>query len=252
MIFRLIEFALKQKLMTLFAVALWVAVGIFALFRLPVDSFPDVSNVQVQIITEPETMPTEEVEQLVTFPIENALNGLPNIETVRSNSSFGLSVVTAIFDDSTDVYWARQIVQQRLGNVELPQEVPKPVLGPVISTFSNVLSYYVSSPTRSLTELRTIQDWQIALPLKSVPGVGNVITYGGFEKEYQVFVKPALLKGYGLTVRRVADALASNNENAGGKFIERAGEEIIIRGQGRITDISDIGDIVLKQVEGTP
>ena len=252
MIEKLINFALSQRLLTVSAAALWIACGIFSVINLPVDSFPDVSNVQVQIITEPETMPTEEIEPLVTFPIQNALNGLPHIETVRSNSSFGLSVVTAIFDDNTDVYWARQLVQQRLSNLKLPPEVPHPELGPVVSTFSNVLNYYLTSTSHSLTELRTIQDWQIALPLRAVPGVANVVSYGGFEKEYQVLLKPASLRAYGLTVKKVADAIAANNENAGGKFIEQAGEEIVIRGIGRIETIEDIKDIVLKSIGGTP
>lgn len=252
MIDRLITFALERKLLTFCILALWVATGIFAVVNLPVDSFPDVSNVQVQIITEPETMPTEEVETLVTFPIENSLNGLPHIETVRSNSSFGLSVVTAIFDDSTDVYWARNIVQQRLSSLSLPPEVPKPALGPVISTFSNVFNYYVTSEKRDLTALRTIQDWDIALPLRSVPGVANVVTYGGYEKEFQVFLRPQMLRAYSLSVKGVAEAIAANNENAGGKFIEQAGEEIIIRGVGRIQSSDDIENIVLKSVNGTP
>ncbi len=252
MIEHLIRAALRQKLLFMSAAFLWIGVGIFSVMNLPVDSFPDVSNVQVQIITEPETMPTEEIETLVTFPIENSLNGLPHIQQVRSNSSFGLSVVTAIFDDSTDVYWARNVVQQRLSTLQLAPEVPKPALGPVISTFSNVLNYYLTSPNRSLTELRTIQDWDIALSLRAVHGVANVVSYGGYEKEYQVYLRPAALRGYGLSVKKVADAIAANNENAGGKFIVKAGEEVIIRGVGRISSIEDIQDIVLKSVNGTP
>lgn len=249
---KLIEFALKQRFFLVSLMLLWIVVGIFSVTKLPVDSFPDVSNVQVQIITEPETMPTEEIETLVTFPIENALNGLPQIKQIRSNSSFGLSVVTAIFDDGTDVYWARNLVQQRLTIVQLPPEVPTPILGPVISTFSNILNYYVTSDRRSLTELRTLQDWQIGLGLRTVPGVANVVSYGGYEKEYQVLVSPPLLRAYGLTVKQVADSVAANNENAGGKFIEQAGEEIIIRGLGRIQNVEDIKDIVLKSVNGVP
>lgn len=249
---KLIEFALKQRLFLVSMMLLWIVVGIFSVAKLPVDSFPDVSNVQVQIITEPETMPTEEIEALVTFPIENALNGLPQVKQIRSNSSFGLSVVTAIFEDGTDVYWARQLVQQRLTVVQLPPEVPAPILGPVISTFSNILNYYVTSDRRSLTELRTLQDWQIGLGLRTVPGVANVVSYGGYEKEYQVLISPPLLRAYGLTVKQVADSVAANNENAGGKFIEQAGEEIIIRGLGRIQNVEDIKDIVLKSVNGVP
>ncbi len=239
-------------MMTASAVVVIALVGVWCIFNLPVDSFPDVSNVQVQIITEPESMATEEVEQLVTFPIEMGLNGLPNVSQIRSNSSFGLSVVTAIFDDNTDVYWARNIVSQRLAQLELPEGVPKPLLGPVVSTFSNVFNYYLTSSKHDLTELRTIQDWNVARRLQAVPGVGNVVSYGGFVKQYQVICSPLTLKSYGLDVHDLVDALKNNNTNAGGNFIEQGGEEIIIRGLGRIKSIEDISDIVLKSVRGTP
>jgi heavy metal efflux pump (cobalt-zinc-cadmium) len=222
------------------------------MLNISVDSFPDVSNVQVQIITEPESMATEEVENLITFPIENGMNGLPKVQKIRSNSSFGFSVVTVIFDDDTDVYWARNIVNERLGQVELPAGAPKPLLGPVVSTFSNVYNYYLLSDRHDLTELRTIQDWFVARRLRAVPGVGNVVSYGGFVKQYQVFVSPSDLKGYGLTLNQVAQALADNNVNAGGNFLIQGGEEVIIRGLGLIESIDDINNIVLKEVNNVP
>lgn len=201
MIIALIRFALKHRLFTI-AMSLVVAgLGIWSALNIAVDSFPDVSNVQVQIITEPASMATDEVESLITFPIENGLNGLPKVTRVRSNSSFGLSVVTAIFEDDVDAYWARNIVQQRLNQIELPEDAPKPMLGPLVSTFSNVLNYYLTSDRHDLTELRTIQDWQVARRLRAVPGVGNVVSYGGFVKEYQVLVSPNALKGFGLTLK---------------------------------------------------
>jgi cobalt-zinc-cadmium resistance protein CzcA len=254
MIDAIISFSLQNRLVTACATLGLAALGIWCMLNLPIDSFPDVSNVQVQIITEPENMATEEVESLVTFPIENALNGLPKINKIRSNSSFGLSVVTAIFDDDTDPYFARQVVQQRLPQVEaaLPVGSPKPLMGPLVSTFSNVYMYYLQSKHHNLVELRTIQDWYVARRLRAVPGVGNVISYGGFVKQYQVQVHPYKLKAYGLNVHDVAEALAKNNSNAGGNFIERGGEEVIIRGLGRIQNVSDIENIVLKSVEGTP
>ncbi len=252
MISQLIRFALKQRLMTLAMALGMAAFGIWSAANIAVDSFPDVSNVQVQIITEPESMATEEVEALITFPIENGLNGLPKVNKIRSNSSFGFSVVTAIFDDDVDVYWARNIVQQRLGQIELPAGSPRPLLGPVVSTFSNVLNYYLVSDRHDLTELRTIQDWQVARRLRAVPGVGNVVSYGGFVKQYQVLVSPYVLKSFNLTLRDVIHALSNNNINAGGNFIERGGEEIVIRGLGRIDNIQDIKNIVLKSVDGTP
>lgn len=252
MIEKIITFAMQQRLLTIAAVFLMAGVGMWSMLNISVDSFPDVSNVQVQIITDCETMATEEVENLITFPIENGLNGLPNVVKIRSNSSFGLSVVTVIFDDSTDVYWARNIVQQRLTQIELPKWAPTPLLGPVVSTFSNVYDYYLTSDSHDMTDLRTIQDWYVARRLRAVPGVGNVVSYGGFVKQYQVLINPHVLKGYGLTIKDVVDALAANNINAGGNFIERGGEEIIIRGLGRIETTVDIANIVLKSVQGTP
>ncbi|MGE0263328.1 MAG: efflux RND transporter permease subunit, partial [Candidatus Obscuribacterales bacterium] len=240
------------RLLTAAAVVGIACLGLYCMLSLTVDSFPDVRNVQVQIITEPESMATEEIESLVTFPIENGMNGLPKVQKIRSNSSFGLSVVTVIFDDDCDVYWARNIVNIRLGQIELPPGVPRPVLGPVVSTFSNVFNYYLESTTHDKTELRTIQDWLVARRLRAVPGVGNVVSYGGFVKQYQVLVSPPALKGYGITLKEVSQALASNNVNAGGNFIVRGGEEVIIRGLGLIETVRDIENIVLKEVDGVP
>jgi len=248
----LIRFALKQRLLTVGAALAVAGLGVYSAMNIAIDSFPDVSNVQVQIITEPESMATEEVEALVTFPIENGLNGLPKVNKIRSNSSFGMSVVTAIFDDDVDVYWARNLVQQRLSQIELPNGSAKPILGPVVSTFSNVLNYYLTSDKHDLTELRTIQDWQVARRLRAVSGVGNVVSYGGYVKQYQVLVNPHVLKGYNLRLIDVIRALEQNNLNAGGNFIERGGEEVIIRGLGRIENIEDIRNILLKSIDGTP
>lgn len=252
MIDKLIEVALSQRAATLMLIVAVVALGIYSVSTIATDSFPDVSNVQVQIITEPESMATEEVESLVTVPIEYALNGLPFVKKVRSSSEFGLSVVTAIFDDSCDVYFARQLVQQRLQSMSFPPEVPRPQLGPVISSFSQVLMYNVTSENHDLIDLRTIQDWTIAKRLLSVQGVGNVVSYGGWIKQYQVLVNQYRLRAFGLTVRDVISAIEQGNMNAGGNFIETGDEEVIIRGVGRIDDVTDIANIVLKENQGTP
>lgn len=254
MIEKFIAFAMSHRLLTAVVTVGIIVAGIFSMLSLPVDSFPDVSNVQVQIITEPESMATEEVEALVTYPIENALNGLPKIKKIRSNSAFGLSVVTAIFDDDTDVYFARNLIQQRLSSLSsmLPQNCPQPTLGPVISSFSQVYMYYLKSTNHDLTELRTIQDWDISRKLRSVPGVANVATFGGFVKQYQVIVNPRQLHGYKITLNELVSAISQNNDNAGGNFIEQSGEEVVIRGIGRIKKVSDIDNIVLKEVNGTP
>ena len=252
MIDKLISFALKERAGILMLMLGMIALGMYSIFTIPTDSFPDVSNIQVQIITEPESMAPEEVESLVTVPIEYALNGLPFIQKIRSSSEFGLSVVTAIFDDDCDVYLARQLVQQRLATLQFPPEVPPPQLGPVISTFSQVFMYYVKSDCLNLIDLRTMQDWNIAKRLLAVPGVGNVVTYGGFIKQYQVLINPFRLKSYDLSLLDVATALNNGNLNVGGNFIEQAEEEVIIRGLGRVKTVADIENIVLKEVNGTP
>lgn len=252
MIDKLIEFAMVNRAVTLMLMVGVIAVGMHSVFTIPTDSFPDVSNVQVQIITEPESMAAEEVESLVTVPIEYALNGLPFIQKVRSSSEFGLSVVTAIFEDSCDVYFARQLVQQRLANINLAEDVPKPQLGPVVSSFSQVFMYHVSSDNLNQIDLRTLQDWVIAKRLLAVPGVGNVVTYGGWVKQYQVYVDQYKLRAYGLRLHDVLEIIANSNVNAGGNFIEVGDEEVIIRGLGRIHKTQDIADIVLKESRGVP
>lgn len=252
MIDNIIRFFLEQRLISLSLALLIAALGIWSALKLPVDSFPDVSNMQVQVITEPEAMATEEIESQVTVPIESVLNGLPGIKLIRSTSTFGLSVVTAIFDDNMDIYFCRQLVEQRLRQLKLPEGSPEPQLGPVVSTFSDVYNYYLQGDQHSMIDLRTIQDWQVARRLRSVPGVANVVTYGGFVKQYQVFIKPDALKAYDLTVDQVSRALAANNVNAGGNFIVEADEEVIIRSLGRISSPEEIGEIVIKSVDGTP
>lgn len=252
MIDNLISFAVKQRAGILMLMIGMIAIGMYAVFTIPTDSFPDVSNISVEIITEPESMAAEEVESLVTVPIEYALSGVPFIQKVRSSSEFGLSVVTAIFDDQCDLYLARQLVQQRLSTLQFPPGVPSPQLGPAISTFSQVFMYYVKSDRHNLIDLRTIQDWTIAKRLLSTQGVVNVVSYGGFVKQYQVLIDPNRLKSYDLNLADIERALERGNLNVGGNFIEQAGEEVIIRGLGRVKTVLDIQEIVLKEVNGTP
>lgn len=252
MLNKLIRFALENRAFNFILIITIIGLGIYSVSTMPMDSYPDVSNVQVQIATEPENMAAEEVESLVTVPIEYSLNGLPFIKKVRSSSRFGFSLVTAIFEDNCDIYFARQLVQQRLLSISLPAGVPRPQLGPVVSSFSQIFMYYVTSDNHDLIETRTIQDWNIAKQLLSVQGVANVVTYGGWIKQYQVMLDQSKLKAYGLTVTDILNAVSQSNLNAGGSFIESGDEEIIIRGIGRIKTVSDIEDIVLKEEHGTP
>ncbi|QQR57091.1 MAG: efflux RND transporter permease subunit [Candidatus Melainabacteria bacterium] len=252
MIDKLINFALTQRAGILMLMIGLIAIGVYSISTIPTDSFPDVSNISVEIITEPESMAAEEVESLVTVPIEYTLNGVPFIRKIRSSSEFGLSVVTAIFDDQCDLYLARQLVQQRLSTLKFPPGVPPPQLGPAISTFSQVFMYYVTSDHHNLVDLRTLQDWTIAKRLLATQGVVNVVSYGGFVKQYQVLINPVRLKTYDLSLSDIERALDNGNLNVGGNFIEQAGEEVIIRGIGRVKTVHDIEEIVLKQVRGTP
>jgi len=249
---KLINFALTQRAGILMLMIGLIAIGVYSISTIPTDSFPDVSNISVEIITEPESMAAEEVESLVTVPIEYTLNGVPFIRKIRSSSEFGLSVVTAIFDDQCDLYLARQLVQQRLSTLKFPPGVPPPQLGPAISTFSQVFMYYVTSDHHNLVDLRTLQDWTIAKRLLATQGVVNVVSYGGFVKQYQVLINPARLKTYDLSLSDIERALDNGNLNVGGNFIEQAGEEVIIRGIGRVKTVHDIEEIVLKQLRGTP
>jgi heavy metal efflux system protein len=249
---RFISLFLSQRALSVLLLMAIIVLGVYSVFTIPTDSFPDVSNVQVQIITETEALAAEEVESLITVPIEYALNGLPFVKLVRSSSEFGLSVVTAIFDDNCDVYFARQLVQQRLTTLTFPPDVERPQLGPVISTFSQVFLYHVSSDRHDLIKLRAIQDWDIARKLLSVQGVANVTSYGGYVKQYQVIVDRDKLAGYGLSLQDVAEAITASNHNVGGNIIEAGDEEITIRGIGRVNTLDDINNIVLKEVGGTP
>lgn len=253
MIDRLIKLGLSERAFTALLVLAVIVVGFYSIFTLPTDSFPDVSNVQVQIITDPTSMATEEVEQLVTIPIEYALNGLPFIQQVRSSSEDSLSVVTAIFEDSCDVYLARQLVQQRLNTLTFAPGIPRPQLAPVVSSFSQVFMYYLKHEgTNNFIELRTLQDWVIAKKLLSVPGVGNVVSYGGWIKQYQVSVDHSKLRSYRMSLTEVTDAISRSNQNIGGNFIENGDEEVIIRGLGRVKTVDDLGNILLREVNGVP
>lgn len=230
--------------------------GIWAFRALPVDAFPDVTPSLVQVFTETEGLAPEEVERYVTFPIEIAMAGLPKLEKIRSVSNFGLSVVNIYFEDGTDVYFARQVVGERLAEARdaIPPGFGEPKMGP-ISTGLGIILYYMlvdDTGTRSLVELREIQDWMIKYPLQSVNGVTEVLSLGGFEKQYQVQIDPTALLRYDISVADVVAALEAGNRTTGAQFLEVDAEQYVVRGIGLARDLSDLGDVVLKVVDGTP
>jgi cobalt-zinc-cadmium resistance protein CzcA len=253
MLNRLISYSLDHRWLTLSALLVFVAVSSYIAWRIPIDAFPDLTNNQVVVITECAGLPPTEVEQLVTYPIEAAVMGLPKTEGVRSISKLGLSMVTIIFDDSVETYFARQIVNERLQEVRsrLPEGL-QPSLGPVATAFGEVYQYTIESKDLSLMERKTLQDWQIRNTLRTVPGVNEVNSWGGFTKQYIVEVDPLALQRYGLTLRDVLVRLGENNRNFGGGFIEHAQQQYTVRGIGRAQSMEDLGRVVLLERNGNP
>ncbi len=261
MIRSLVAFAIRQRLVVVVIAVCLIAFGLNAARHLSVDAFPDVTNVQVQIATEAPGRSPEEVERFVTVPVEIAMTGLPGMTEMRSLNKPGLSLITLVFQDDRDVYLERQLVMERVVEVRerLPQGVA-PVLGPVSSALGEVYQYTLNGPNdgereltkEELVERRTIQDWVVRPLLRSIPGVAEINSTGGFVKQYQVLVQPVRVRYYGLTIKDVYDALARNNTNAGGGILSKHDEQYLIRGVGLIRNLDDIRSIVLKEVNGVP
>ncbi|HEY9719263.1 MAG TPA: CusA/CzcA family heavy metal efflux RND transporter [Trichormus sp.] len=227
--------------------------GVQALAHLPIDAFPDLANNQVQILTDAPGMAPLEAEQLVTIPIESIMNGLPGVVQVRSMSKFGLSVVSVVFQDNVDTYFARQLVFERLQSARsrLPRGI-EPQLGPVATAMGEIYHYVVEGKSYSATDLKTLQDWDVKYQLRSVPGVAEVNTFGGTTQEYVVAISPVKMQQYGLTLHDVFESLERNNNNFGAGVIDHEAEQYTVRGVGRVRNISDIENIVVKSRNGAP
>ena len=252
-----IAFALKNRLLVLALTGLLIGVGVWSMLRLPIDAVPDVTNVQVQINTNAPALSPLEVERQITLPVELAMFGLPGLEQIRSLSKFGLSQVTVIFEEGTDIYFARQQVQERLqaAREEIPEGFGTPEMGPISTGLGEIFQYTIEAEPGSgidATELRTLQDWVVAQQLRAVPGVAEVNAFGGFQKQYQVLVRPDALVQYGLTLDQVLDAVEANNLNAGGGYIRKGAEQLIVRGVGQVQDLDQIRGIVVASQNGTP
>lgn len=258
MINGLIRFAISQRLIVLLMVALLIVAGVYSLRSLPIDAVPDVTNVQVQILTAAPSLAPLEIERQITFPVEVAMSGLPDIEEIRSVSKFGLSAVTIVFDDSINIYFARQLVLERLSQAreQIPPNIGSPEMGPISTGLGEIYQYELRSTKKGeydATALRTIQDWNVRRQLLGVPGVTEVNSFGGLEKQYQVRLDPNQLQAYGLTLRDVFEAVSRNNANVGGAYIEKGAEQYLLRGIGLVTSIDDIRNIVVKTGrEGIP
>ena len=264
MLNRIINFSLRHRALVLFGVLALAAAGGISLRFLDMDAFPDTTPVLVQINTVAPALGPEEIEQQITFPVEQVLSGLPGLEAVRSISKFGLSQVSITFVDGTDVYFARQVVNERLAAVELPRGIERPTLGPVATGLGEVFHYFVSASgydfsrmpeaekVRQLTELRTLHDWSIKPKLRTVKGVAEVNSWGGYEKQYQVRIDPERLLQYGLTFQQVIEAVEQNNANVGGGYIRKGAEALLIHGVGRTANVEQLGGIVVAAQDGVP
>ena len=279
MIDKLIAFSLRNRVLIVIFTVLLIGLGINAVRKIPIDAFPDVTNIQVQVISEAPGRSPVEVEKFVTFPIEVTMSGLPRLTELRSLSKFGLSMVTIVFEDGVDIYFARQLVLERL--IEAKEKLPEDVevsLGPVSTGLGEIYQYTLEPPKSDLRmsaangdsssslrksdftqlsqdqliDLRTMQDWIVRPLLKTVPGVADVNSFGGFVKQYQVLVDPDLLFKYKISLREVFEAVAANNANAGGGILSHAAEQYIVRVVGLIQTINDIRNIVVAEHEGVP
>ena len=255
MINRLIDFSLNNRFLVVMLWGLAMAAGFFALRQLPIDAVPDVTNVQVQVLTNSPGLAPEEVEKYITFPVETALSGIPRIEEIRSVSKFGLSVVTVVFKEGTDLYWARQQVGERLSvaKEQIPRGYGDPEMGPISTGLGEIYQFEVKGKGYTPMQLRTTLDWIIAYQLKSVPGIVEVNSFGGELKTYQISLKPYEMRKHKITLDSVFKALRENNRNVGGAYIVKNSEQWLIRGEGLVEGKKDLKKIVIKRSKlGSP
>ncbi len=254
MITGIVDWALNQRILVLVGSLGIVGGGYLALRGLPVDAFPDVSPVLVQVVTEAPGLAPQETEALVTYPVEVAMNGIPGVSRVQSVSAFGLSQVNVYFDDDVDIYFARQLVFERMQTAKdnIPPGLGAPALGPITTGLGQVYQYLVTGSGVSTDSLRTLQDWIVKFRLRTVPGVAEVLSFGGDVKQFQVQLDPPRLIQYGVTVAQVVEALERNNANAGGQYVVRGAEEYLVRGLGFARTLADIGNIVVAERETAP
>ncbi|TAL41568.1 MAG: efflux RND transporter permease subunit, partial [Chitinophagaceae bacterium] len=259
MLSRIIHFSIKNKLIiAVFTIAL-IIWGIWSAGKLPVDALPDVTNNQVQVITVAPTLAAQEVEQFITYPVEKSLSNIQGLVEMRSFSRFGLSVITVVFKENVNVYFARQLIAEKLKEAEeqIPAGIGKPEMAPVTTGLGEVYQYVIhpkkgSGQKYSAMDLRTMQDWIVARQLSGIPGVAEVTGFGGISKQYEVAVNPDRLKGMNVTIPEIFTALEKNNENTGGAYIDRKPNAYFIRGVGLVKTFADIENIVVKQQNGIP
>lgn len=247
----IIAFSLKRKYLIICLTLAAVVIGVLCFKDTPVDAFPDVTNTKVTIITQWSGRSAEEIEKFVTIPIEIAMNSVQKKTDIRSTTLFGLSVVTVVFDDHVDDEFARQQVYNMINDADLPDGV-RPEVQPLSGPTGEIFRYTLSSGQRNVRELKTLQDWVIERKLRSVPGIADIVSFGGEVKTFEVSVNPNQLAQYGISSLELFQAIANSNVNVGGDVIERNSQAYVVRGIGLINNIQEIGDIVVKNVNGTP
>jgi len=261
MIERLTEITLKNRLIVVLFLFGIIAIGFYQYRQLPTDAFPDISPVMVPVFAEAHGMAPEEIERLITFPIESSMNGLPGVTLVKSTSAFGLAVVYVYFKDSIDIYFARQVVSERLSDAmaALPNMEEAPKLGPISTGLGEVFMYYLTTDGKINTEgkekntwLREINDWVVKFQLQTVPGVTDILSMGGHILQYQVKINPYAMQKYDLNLEDIVEAINENNDNAGGQFLVLGSEEYLVRGIGLVEKLEDLRNIKLKVHDGTP
>ena len=259
MLDKIIQFSIKNKFVILLLTLVLLAWGSYSIKQLPLDALPDITNNQVQIITTAPTLASQEVEQLITYPLEQAVKTIPKVVELRSISRFGLSVVTVVFKDEADIYWAREQIFQRIKDAEenIPKYVGSPELAPISTGLGEIFQYDVYAKKGyenkfDATKLRTIQDWIIIPQLQGVEGVAEVSSWGGKLKQYEIAVNPNTLNSQGVTITEIFDALEKNNQNTGGAYIEKDQYAYFIRGVGMASGISDLQNVVIKNRNGAP
>lgn len=260
MLNKIIELSIKNKLIIGLMTLALVVYGIIELRKLPIDAVPDITDNQVQIITTSPSLGAPDVERFITFPIEQVCRNIVGVKQIRSFSRFGLSVITIVFNEETNVYLARQQVAERLQQVsqDIPKEIGVPAMAPITTGLGEVYQYIVRPKKGyehrySAMELRTIQDWIVRRQLLGVEGVADVASFGGDLKQYEIAIKPAQLKAVGITMQELFTAVENNNQNAGGAYIEKGPKALFIRTEGLTKNINDIENIVVKNLpDGTP
>ncbi|MEZ6049627.1 MAG: CusA/CzcA family heavy metal efflux RND transporter [Planctomycetaceae bacterium] len=260
----LIDFSLRHRALVILGTLVSACIGFFSLQRLDIDAFPDTTPVLIQINTVAPALSPDEIERQITFPVEQAISGLPGLDSLRSISKFGLSQVVVIFEDDIDIYFARQLINERLATIELPQGIQRPQMGPVSTGLGEVFHYVLTyegvdfsrlpdeERVARLTELRTLHDWVVKPQLRSVPGVAEVNSWGGYEKQYQVRLDPDLLIKHNLTFDEISTALQKNNQNVGGGTITDRSQMLLVHGVGRTVNVEQIENVVIKSEDGVP